>query len=649
MTAKASHKLAPFQRNASRLRQYVPFARSITLLLCISGVAVGIVCSHLYPGQFEARMSLGFQAPRQAEQARLMAENITIEGARLFAFREGDILSLKLKSLSDSVGATALRNEIGRLGHLLSDQLGADERRRQQEKLAGLERELDKSRAEEKATRMRIQSYRIDLKPEDRLQQQGNAEQLAGLETEQAQDRVAKAGLDEQIRLLRRLSTDIDNSVSDSLSAFASEEMPQVLQAMARLRESYMQGAQRLEVLQGRYGEKHPVLKRLQTELDHIRVAIKGEADAIGKALRAKRDVLDAQMEQRAAEIETIQKNHVLAQNDETELDAMNEALKRVQERISTLDARKTLLRIDLAQPPARPLMLRQAHIMPIPAPERIAVLGLIGGFAGLLLGWVVVSLLSARKAARFRHENLKADYHQYSACAVAGMIPKSALLDQRRPSDLIFSRQAEDLAEAVRQLRLSVRLSSEEKDHSSDSDHVDGHRLVICSPDDGAGKTSLAVWLGQVAARAGEKAIILDANLRAPRLHMAFGKMPDHNLVDYLSEQASLEDVIIRDDPSSVHVIWGADVHKRAPDLLTGKRMRSLLKALHKAYDLIIIDTPALNAVPDGLVMADWADQVLLCTPPQKPHERGGLASSLSTLHQHRLLKKTSIVLMKV
>ena len=135
---------------------------------------------------------------------------------------------------------------------------------------------------------------------------------------------------------------------------------------------------------------------------------------------------------------------------------------------------------------------------------------------------------------------------------------------------------------------------------------------ITITSSLPDEGKTTLSVWMARLAAKSEEKVIIIDCDLRCPRLHKAFGKKPEYTLVEYLTGRATLEQVIEKDKTSGAHIIYARPVPNNALDLLGKERMRNLINSLRERYDLVILDTPANMAVSDARLMAAQSDRTL-------------------------------------
>ena len=125
-------------------------------------------------------------------------------------------------------------------------------------------------------------------------------------------------------------------------------------------------------------------------------------------------------------------------------------------------------------------------------------------------------------------------------------------------------------------------------------------------------GRSELVAGIGRLSARSSERVIIIDADLRSPTLQAALPSVSNRNLVDYLSGQSRLEDIIIRTDPSGMHVIYGTAIPNTALDLLSSDKMKTLLTSLREVYDLVLVQAPVSLRGPDARVLANIADHTL-------------------------------------
>lgn len=162
--------------------------------------------------------------------------------------------------------------------------------------------------------------------------------------------------------------------------------------------------------------------------------------------------------------------------------------------------------------------------------------------------------------------------------------------------------------------------------------------------PEEGRG--DLAVSLGRMEARANERVLIIDADLRSPDLQNVIPANASRNLVDYLSGQARPEDVINRTDASGVHVIYGTAIPNTALDLISSEKMKTFLLSVREVYDLVLVVAPVSLRGPDARVLANLSDQTLYLVREGKTVRRDVRAGVQSFIEAK--IKGFSFVLVK-
>jgi len=133
---------------------------------------------------------------------------------------------------------------------------------------------------------------------------------------------------------------------------------------------------------------------------------------------------------------------------------------------------------------------------------------------------------------------------------------------------------------------------------------------MTSIMPDEG--KTYCSINLGISLAEAGKKTLIIDGDLRNPSLVSEnFDRITGKGLSNYLKgDLASSEDIIYpHDSVKNLDFIPTVVIDSNVHSLLSGPRLKSLIKKLEKQYDYILLDTPAVGVVSDFLLFSDYID----------------------------------------
>jgi polysaccharide biosynthesis transport protein len=158
-------------------------------------------------------------------------------------------------------------------------------------------------------------------------------------------------------------------------------------------------------------------------------------------------------------------------------------------------------------------------------------------------------------------------------------------------------------ISEAYRAFRTSLLLAS------ADSPKV----IVITSSFAREGKTTTSANLATVLAQMGKPVVLVDADLRRPRLQKVFGEKMNLGLVNYLAANIPLDDIIQPTQVPNLSVILSGPTPPNPSELLASDRMKHLIEELRGRFAYVIFDSPPVLAVTDAIVLATSADGVVL------------------------------------
>jgi polysaccharide biosynthesis transport protein len=158
-------------------------------------------------------------------------------------------------------------------------------------------------------------------------------------------------------------------------------------------------------------------------------------------------------------------------------------------------------------------------------------------------------------------------------------------------------------ISEAYRSLRTALLLSSAREIKM----------IAVTSAVAGEGKTATASNLAVVLAQLGRPALIVDCDLRKPRLHQVFHVSNRVGLVNQLTGTADPESVILPTEVPNLWVVPSGPTPPNPSELLASARMRDWLRSMRERFDYVIIDTPPALAVTDATLVGVLADGIVL------------------------------------
>ncbi|SEC11450.1 CpsD/CapB family tyrosine-protein kinase [Paenibacillus sp. GP183] len=186
-------------------------------------------------------------------------------------------------------------------------------------------------------------------------------------------------------------------------------------------------------------------------------------------------------------------------------------------------------------------------------------------------------------------------------------------------------------ISESYRTLRTNIQFSAVDEDLKV---------LMVTSAGPGEGKSTTIANLAVAYAQSDKKVLLIDADLRKPTMHHTFRLTNRWGLTNLLTNQAEIEEVINSSSIPNLDVLTSGPIPPNPSEILSSKRMNTLLEELKKRYDIILIDSPPAIAVTDAQILATRCDGVILVIDSGKVKREIALKAKANLEHvQARLL----------
>ncbi|WP_369255668.1 polysaccharide biosynthesis tyrosine autokinase [Geodermatophilus amargosae] len=245
---------------------------------------------------------------------------------------------------------------------------------------------------------------------------------------------------------------------------------------------------------------------------------------------------------------------------------------------------------------PVRVLVVEPPDLPTSPTSPQTARSTVIGVLAGLLLG-------AAAALVRVRLDRSVRDRDQVTALTgapVLGVVPRDLELEK---SHLIDRQNTTGGAEAFRQLRTNLQFISPDEPPRV---------IMVTSAVPGEGKTTLAVNLAVVLAEAGTQVILVEADLRRPRVTRYLGLVGGVGLTNILAGTATIDEVVQRYG-DHLAVIGAGPTPPNPGELLSSSLMSSFLDDLRAKNDIVLVDAPPVLPVADASGLGALVDGTVL------------------------------------
>ena len=230
-----------------------------------------------------------------------------------------------------------------------------------------------------------------------------------------------------------------------------------------------------------------------------------------------------------------------------------------------------------------------------------VAAAGVLSLFLGLGLVFLIVFFDRSIKST--------ADAQQAAGVPVLGIIPmlETAELGDAtdRSRDLFVHKQPTSrVAECCRSLRTNILFSAADRQIKT---------IVVSSPNPREGKTTSVIYLGTTMAQSGQRVLLIDTDMRRPRLHVSLGVSSQTGLSNLIVGDQDYDAVIRTTDIPNLFVLPCGPLPPNPAELLMSHRFEAVLAELAKRFDRIILDSPPLQVVTDAVILSKRTDGAIL------------------------------------
>jgi capsular exopolysaccharide synthesis family protein len=336
----------------------------------------------------------------------------------------------------------------------------------------------------------------------------------------------------------------------------------------------------------------------------------KGTVDSLFRQLQASvvsfKDSLKLKRETRVTELEDLKKrlnafkevavNNVILmtniQGVQKEFETQQEMLDRMREKLSQD-------RINLKQPQSIIELHEEPLVAQYPSSPNVTLNLILGAVVGLIFGIGIAFFLEYLDTSVKTLE----DVERYLQVPVLAVIPKEVGILHKQ------SGMSPD-AEAYRILRTNIEFNRKNPEDNA---------LTIVSGGAGEGKSTTLVNLAYICAQGGYTTLMIDADLRRPRLHTFFDINNSVGLTNYLTTELMLEDVILQTPVDNLFFMPSGILPSDAAGILNSRRMSELIQDVKQRFDLVLVDSPPILGVSDAAVLASEVDLTIIVVQHRK------------------------------
>jgi non-specific protein-tyrosine kinase len=334
----------------------------------------------------------------------------------------------------------------------------------------------------------------------------------------------------------------------------------------------------------------------LAAEMIAASPAIAGRNTDVQQFIDADLAATQTQIKDTQAEIGRLTSLPSRSSSDEQQLEALQGRIVTLRQTYATMlgfssnSGANLLTVVDPASPP------------PQPASPRVLLNTILAALVGLLLALGFAFLLEYLDDTVKSGEDVEAVVGLPTLGTIVKMRSAKGQSEIYRLATILYPRAP--AAEAYRSLRTNVEFAAVDAPVKT---------LLVTSSIPAEGKTTTAANLAVVFAQAGNRTILLDADFRKPGVHKIFDLPNTHGLSSLMrSDETGIDDVAQATEQENLRVITTGPLPPNPAELLGSQRMRIILERLAGSADLIVVDSPPLQAVTDAAILASITDGTL-------------------------------------
>ena len=426
--------------------------------------------------------------------------------------------------------------------------------------------------------------------------------------------------LDKDLNLTYKQLADLNNALAKAETERLSREaiyeevkagnyelLPQVINdpTIRHLKTEYVKLKSQFDHLDARFGSNYPDMKELSAQVARIQSEIENQLNEIARSIQkgyAAAKKLEDMLRQRtdvqktrAGELNELAIHYQMLEGEvSTNKGIYQNLLQRLKETEVTSGIRATNVQvIDYAFPPLSPYK------------PNLIFNTFIAAIMGLMAG-VMLAFGFEHFDQTIRDEE---DVKKRLPIPFMGKIPAVEKSERRSLEKVVYTHPLSKVSEAFRVLKTSVLYSLR--------DHGTPKALLVTSTQPLEGKTTVSCNLALTMVQSGLSVVLVDADLRRPRLHNIFlkGVKNGFGLSSYLSEEpdSDIASIVYPSEINGLDIIPAGPIKLNPADLIDSKRMKDLLDNLVKKYDHVILDSIPVMELADTRLLSRQVDSVLL------------------------------------
>ncbi len=387
------------------------------------------------------------------------------------------------------------------------------------------------------------------------------------------------------------------------------DSLPSILEnkLIMDLKQAFIQYEAQYMKLSETFKPEYPEMIRLKSQMDTIQKRLEGEIDKIIAGIKneyesglRKEALLRRTFEQQKARVMEMQEKaiqyNILKREADTNKELYRGLLQRMKEAgVSAGITASNIQVVDPAELPTKPYRPNK--------PLNLLLASVVGLFLGVGLAFFFEYLDNTVKTTE--------DVDQLVRLPSYGMVPEISSERRKRlekgasyPVELITHGHPKSmLSEAYRNIRTSILLSFSEKPPK---------RILLTSPNPVEGKTTTVINTAIALAQTGAQVVIIDTDMRKPRIHKIFDEENGMGLSNFLSGRTELDSIIKKTEIPNLFYIASGPIPPNPSELIGSNLFKSMIASLDQRFDHIVFDSPPVLGFADSIILSTFVDGII-------------------------------------
>jgi succinoglycan biosynthesis transport protein ExoP len=346
-------------------------------------------------------------------------------------------------------------------------------------------------------------------------------------------------------------------------------------------------------------GPKHPRVLAARGSMDMLQKMLVEAVESTKKTLGTKMEIAEKNLESVKKTKEGAEEDSLDERTRSIEYLAVRDEYELHKNLLAEMRQRIAMEKVNQSMPRNSIEIHEKAEVSNSPAKPNVNLQLAIGAVLGLIFGIGLAFFLEYLDTSVKTLE----DVERYLQVPVLAVIPREVGVLHKQ------SGMSPD-AEAYRILRTNIEFNRKSADANS---------ITIVSGGAGEGKSTTLVNLAYICAQGGYNTLMIDGDLRRPKLHTFFDINNSVGLTNYLTTDLMLEDVILQTPVDNLYFMPSGILPADAAGILNSRRMSELIADVKSRFDLVLIDSPPILGVSDASVLASEVDLTMIVIQHRK------------------------------